>query len=77
MAPNPQAMEAIRAVIVQERQAAELCLRGARQVSEPALQAVLLRMSDAHLQHLRDLQDSLTDQDARAAITRQITEMFG
>jgi hypothetical protein len=69
--------ETLQAVIAEERRAAELCLRCAREVSEPALQAFLLRMSETHLQHLRTLQDSLSDRGARETITRQINEMFG
>jgi len=69
-------METILAIIAEERHAADLCLRCARGVSEPVLQAVLLRISATHLQHVRELQASLSDQDARAAITRQINAMF-
>jgi len=45
-------------------------------VGEPALQAVLLRISATHLQRVRELHVSLSEQDARAVIARQINAMF-
>jgi hypothetical protein len=66
----------IRKMIEHEVRAAEICRREAAQTIEPRLRETLMKLSRRHLDHVRELQTFMGEDDARAAITRQINDMF-
>jgi hypothetical protein len=68
--------ETIRTMIDHQMRAAEICRREAARTREPRLREVLMKLSQRHLDHVRELQSFVGEDDAQAAITRQINEMF-
>ena len=74
--PASSTPEMIRTMIDHEVRAAEVCRREAARTGEPQLREVLMRLSRRHLDHVRELQPFAGEDDAQAAITRQINEMF-